>query len=169
MSSDDRAATRAATGMLRDSVDQLLSTFERQREAMAEVRQRLAATTVSVWSADNLVRIDANTAGVPVEVHLTPEAFKRSTPEKLGRSILEAVQQAARQAGDLSREAWAPIQEMAGEIPDLPDIAPGMPSIKTLTGELFPDPVTEAEPAAPMGREEEDEFYRNRDYLEGGR
>ncbi|MGW5383721.1 YbaB/EbfC family nucleoid-associated protein [Nocardia sp. NPDC003963] len=165
MSSDDRADT----GFLRESVDQLLSTLERQREAMAEVRQRLATTTVSVWSADNLVRIDADAAGVPVEVHLTAEAFRRSTPEKLGRSILAAVQQAARQASDLSREAWAPVQEMAGEIPDLPDIAPGMPSIKTLTGELFPDPGTEAEPTAALSREEEDEFYRNRDYLEGGR
>lgn len=167
MSNDD--AARPATGVLRDSVAELLSTLEQQRQAMTEVRQRLAATTVSVWSADNLVRIDANTAGVPVEVHLTPEAFKRSTPEKLGRSILEATQRAARQAADLSREAWAPVREMAGEIPDLPDIAPGMPSIKSLTADLFPDPVTEAEPPTPMDREEEDEFYRNRGYLEGGR
>lgn len=168
MSSDDRA-TRPATGVLRDSVEELLSTLERQRQAMAEVRQRLAASTVSVWSADNLVRVDANTAGIPVQVHLAPEAFKRSTPEKLGRSILEAVQQAARQANDLAREAWAPVQEMAGEIPDLPDIAPGMPSIRSLTADLFPDPVTEAEPPTPMNREEEDEFYRTRGYLEGGR
>ncbi|MGW0004375.1 YbaB/EbfC family nucleoid-associated protein [Nocardia grenadensis] len=167
MSDGDPA--RPATGVLRDSVAELLSTLEQQRQAMTEVRQRLAATTVSVWSADNLVRIDANTAGVPVEVHLTPEAFKRSTPEKLGRSILETAQRAAREAADLSREAWAPVREMAGEIPDLPDIAPGMPSIKSLTADLFPDPVTEAEPPTPMDREEEDEFYRSRGYLEGGR
>ncbi|WP_328392235.1 YbaB/EbfC family nucleoid-associated protein [Nocardia sp. NBC_00416] len=169
MSEYDRAAIRADAGVLRESVDQLLGTFERQRQAMSEVRQRLAETTVSVWSADNLVRVDANTAGVPVQVHLTPEAFKRSTPEKLGRSILEAVQQAARRATDLSRDAWAPIQDMAGEVPDLPDLAPGMPSIKAVIGTLFADPATEAEPAAPMGREDEDEFFRNRSYLDGGK
>ncbi|WP_063062521.1 YbaB/EbfC family nucleoid-associated protein [Nocardia sienata] len=84
--SRETGPTRPATGVLRDSVEELLSTFERQRQTMTEARERLATTTVSVWSADNLVRIDANTAGIPVQVHLAPEAFKRSTPEKLGRS-----------------------------------------------------------------------------------
>ncbi|MFI5716676.1 YbaB/EbfC family nucleoid-associated protein [Nocardia sp. NPDC051750] len=127
-------------------MDELLVTFERQRAEMAEVQQRLAATTVTVWSSDNLVRVDANTAGIPVDVHLTAEAFKRSTPDKLGRSILEAVQNAARQAGELSQQAWAPVAALAGEVPDLPDIAPGMPSIKSLVDTLFPDPVTEPAP-----------------------
>ncbi len=169
MGIEDRAATQAAGEILRESVDELMATFERQRAEMAEVEQRLAATTVTAWSADNLVRVDANTAGVPVDVRLTPEAFKRSTPEKLGRSILEAVQSAARQATEVSRQAWAPLTELAGDIPDLPDIAPGMPSIKSVVDNLFPDPVTDPVPAEPMNDEDEDEYFRNRGYLDSGK
>ncbi|MEU1982666.1 YbaB/EbfC family nucleoid-associated protein [Nocardia sp. NPDC019395] len=169
MGDDDRAATQAASEVLRESVDELLVTFERQRAEMAEVGRRLAATTVTAWSSDNLVRVDANTAGIPVDVHLTAEAFKRSTPEKLGRSILEAVQKAARQAGEVSQQAWAPVAALAGDVPDLPDIAPGMPSIKSLVDTLFPDPVTEPAPAEPMNDEDEDEYFRNRSYLDGGK
>lgn len=167
MGNEDRAATQAAGEILRESVDELLSTFERQRTEMAAVQQRLAETTVTAWSADNLVRVDANTAGIPVDVHLTAEAFKRSTPEKLGRSILEAVQSAARQATEVAAQAWAPLTALAGDVPDLPDIAPGMPSIKSVVGTLFPDPVTEPVPAAPMNDEDEDEYFRNRGYLDG--
>lgn len=169
MSTEDRAATQAASEILRESVDELMATFERQRTEMAAVEQRLAATTVTAWSADNLVRVDANTAGVPVDVHLTPESFKRSTPEKLGRSILEAVQSAARQATEVSQQAWAPLAALADDVPDLPDIAPGMPSIKSVVDSLFPDPVTTPAPAEPMDTEDEDEYFRNRGYLDGGK
>lgn len=169
MTDTDRAATQAASEILRESVDELMATFERQRTEMADIQQRLATTTVTAWSADNLVRVDANTAGVPVEVHLTPEAFKRSTPEKLGRSILEAVQSAARQASEVSQQAWAPLTALAEDTPDLPDIAPGMPSIKSVVDSLFPDPVTDPVPAEPLNDEDEDEYFRNRGYLDGGK
>ncbi|MEV2218703.1 hypothetical protein AB0E01_02350 [Nocardia vinacea] len=59
----------------------------------------------------------SNAAGVPLEVHVEPEAFKRSTPEKLGRSITDAVQAAAAQAHELSQQAVAPIEAVAGAVP----------------------------------------------------
>ncbi|ATL65164.1 YbaB/EbfC family nucleoid-associated protein [Nocardia terpenica] len=158
-------ALRAGNEALRDQVDSLLETFEEQRRQLAEVHQRLAATTVEAWSSDNLVRVVSNIAGVPLEVHLVPEAFKRSTPEKLGRSITEAVEAAARSAAVQSQQAFAPIQELAGAIPDFSDIVPGAPSIKDLIGTRRPEPPRAPSPAF-LDDEDEDEYYRNRGYLQ---
>lgn len=168
MSDSDRAAARARDNALRADVDELLATFERQRRGLAEAQARLASMTVTAWSSDNLVRVESNTAGVPVRVRLDPEAFKRSTPEKLGRSITEAVQAAARQATEAAEQAYAPVEEVAGGVPDLPDLVPGAPSIRALVDSLFPDP-TPPPPPAPMDPEEEDSYYRERRYLEGDR
>ncbi|MDN2501463.1 YbaB/EbfC family DNA-binding protein [Nocardia nova] len=175
MADAEQEAARARNEALRLEVDSLLATFEQQKRELADVQERLAATTAEAWSADNLVRVVANVAGVVVEVHLEPEAFKRSTPEKLGRSMAEAAQAAARRAGELSQQALAPIQEVAGDVPDLSDILPGAPSIKDLMNTLLPDPAESApaqrgssEPGA-FDDEDEDDYYRNRGYLRGER
>jgi DNA-binding protein YbaB len=129
---------------LRDQVDSLLEVFEQQRSELAEVQGRLAEITGEAWSSDSLVRVTANVAGIPVQVHLVPEAFKRSTPEKLARSVTEAAQAAARAATAQSQRAFASVTDMAGDLPDLPDLVPGAPSIKEL---LTPPPLDE--PNAP--------------------
>lgn len=167
MTGSDRAAASARNDALRADVDELLATLERQRRDLAEAQTRLASMTVTAWSSDNLVRVESNAAGVPVRVHLEPEAFKRSTPEKLGRSITEAVQAAARRATEAAEQAYAPVEEVAGDVPDLPDLVPGAPSIRALVDSLFPDPTPP--PPASMNPEEEDSYYRERRYLEGDR
>ncbi|MBB5911547.1 DNA-binding protein YbaB [Nocardia transvalensis] len=158
---------RARNDALRAQVDSMLETFEQQQREVADVRSRLAATTAEAWSSDNLVRVVSNVSGVPIEVHLEPEAFKRSTPEKLGRSMAEAAQAAARAAAELSEQAVAPIQNLAGELPDLSDLVPGAPSIKDLMRSMLPEPAEEPQaPPPPLDDEDEDEFYRNRTYLD---
>ncbi|WP_237755104.1 YbaB/EbfC family nucleoid-associated protein [Nocardia nova] len=167
----DAGQDRARNDALRTQIDSLLETFEQQRRELTDVQQQLAATTAEAWSSDGLVRVVANVAGVVTEVQLIPEAFKRSTPDKLGKSITEAAQAAAHRAGELSQQALAPIQQVAGDIPDLSDIVPGAPSIKDLMSTLLPDPAAEPErPAEPAAYEEEDEddYYRDRGYLRGG-
>lgn len=134
--SGEHQASSGDNGALRDQVDSLLEIFEQQRSELAEVQGRLAEMTGEAWSSDSLVRVTANVAGVPTHVHLAPEAFKRSTPEKLARSMTEAAQAAARAASARSQQAFASITDVAGEIPDLPDLVPGAPSIK----ELFTPP-----------------------------
>ncbi|MQY24283.1 YbaB/EbfC family nucleoid-associated protein [Nocardia macrotermitis] len=130
--------------VLRDQVDSLLEVFEQQRSDLAEAQGKLAEITGEAWSSDNLVRVTANATGVPVRVHLVPEAFKRSTPEKLARSMAEAAQAAARAANARSQQAFASVTAVAGEIPDLPDLVPGAPSIKELLATPSLDPVGES-------------------------
>lgn len=167
MSKVEREEQLARNAALRGEVDSLLETYEQQRHELAAAQAELATATVTAWSSDNLVRVTSNAAGVPLEVHLEAEAFKRSTPDKLGRSITEAVQSAASQANEMSMRAVAPVQELADGIPDLPELIPGAPSIREMVRSLFPEPPT-SEPE-PMDSEAEDEFYRNRSYLDGPR
>ncbi|MEV6274071.1 YbaB/EbfC family nucleoid-associated protein [Nocardia sp. NPDC051832] len=161
-------ALRARNDALRGEVDSLLATFEQQQREFAAAQARLATATVTAWSTDKLIRVTANSAGVPIEVHVDPEAFKRTTPEKLGGSITEATQAAAKLAGEEAQRAFGSVEQLGTDIPDLSDLVPGAPSIKDLVRQLLPDP--EAAPAAPAEPhpEDEDEYYRNRTYLEGG-
>ncbi|ONM50423.1 YbaB/EbfC family nucleoid-associated protein [Nocardia donostiensis] len=175
---DDRAAARARNEALRDQVGQLLHTYEQQRKDLVAAQERFAATQVTAWSSDNLVRVVSNAAGIPIEVTLEPEAFKRSTPANLSHSITEAVQDAARQAVAASERAFASVETAADDIPDLSDLVPGAPSLRELVDSLIPIPVSQqqAEPEPqPVERdardleEDEDDYYRNRSYLEDRR
>ncbi|TLF82551.1 YbaB/EbfC family nucleoid-associated protein [Nocardia cyriacigeorgica] len=172
---DDREAMRSRNDALRAQVGDMLETFERQRQDLAAAQQRIATAQVTAWSSDNLVRVTSNAAGIPLDVHIEPEAFKRSTPERLSRSITEAVQAAAREGVQVSQQAFASVEAAADEMPDLPDLVPGAPSIRDLVDKLIPEPpvVQDAPPPpsaqAPLDDEDEDEYYRNRSYLDGGR
>ncbi|MFE3442410.1 YbaB/EbfC family nucleoid-associated protein [Nocardia sp. NPDC059180] len=172
---DDREAMRSRNDALRAQVGDMLETFERQRQDLAAAQQRIATAQVTAWSSDNLVRVTSNAAGIPLDVHIEPEAFKRSNPERLGRSITEAVQAAAREGVQVSQQAFAPIEAAADGMPDLPDLVPGAPSIRDLVDKLIPEPpamqdTTPPPPSAsqaPLDDDDEDEYYRNRSYLEG--
>ncbi|WP_280234879.1 YbaB/EbfC family nucleoid-associated protein [Nocardia cyriacigeorgica] len=170
---DDREAMRSRNDALRTQVGDMLETFERQRHELAAAQQRIANAQVTAWSSDNLVRVTSNAAGIPLEVHIEPDAFKRTNPERLGRSITEAVQAAAREGVQVSQQAFAPIEAAADELPDLPDLVPGAPSIRDLVDKLIPEPpaaqdaAPQAAAQAPLDDEDEDDYYRNRSYLEG--
>jgi len=168
MDKAERDAMRARNEALHEQIDNMLGTFEQQRRDLADIQEELTAAQFEAWSEDQLVRVLVNAAGVPLEVHLDPAAFKRSTPTKLGTSITEAAQAAARKAADRSQHAVAPIEELAGSFPDLSDLIPGAPSIKDLVGNVMPESPDHKPPPTPEEDEEdEDDYYRNRRYLEG--
>lgn len=166
----EREEKRARNDRMRAEMDGLLESFEQQRAQLGELQARLAATTVSVWSADNMVRIDSNVAGIPVDVHIDAGAFKRTTPDKLARSVLEAVHAAARQAGDATQQAMAPLEAEVGAMPDLSELIPGAPSIRDMVSSFSePPPATPPQATPELTDEEEDEYFRNRSYLDPGR
>ncbi|WP_228002519.1 YbaB/EbfC family nucleoid-associated protein [Nocardia australiensis] len=158
---------------LREQVDSMLSAFEQQRSGLADAQARIAAVTGEAWSEDNLVRVVCNVAGIPLEVHVEAAAFKRSTPEKLGRSIAEAAQAAAQAAAEKSQSVFGPIGDIANDMPDLSDLIPGAPSIKDLVASMLPTPTGQRNSPdpdrSPPSDEDEDMYYRNRSYLENRR
>ncbi|MGM7644005.1 YbaB/EbfC family nucleoid-associated protein [Nocardia sp. JW2] len=166
MNDDWSAPTRAENNALRAQIDSMLEMFASEKSALLGMQAR-AAELVSVWSEDGLVRASGNIAGVS-EVHIEPDAFKRSTPESLGRSVTEALGELARQTARTQEEALSPI---SAAMPDLSDLVPGAPSIKELMAQLAPPPPPTPEPVAEAPRslvddeDDEDGYFRNRNYL----
>lgn len=156
--------TREGNAALRSQIDALLDSYERDTSALRDA-QRRAAEPVSVWSEDNLVRVTATIAGI-VEVHIEPEAFKNSTPQRLGASITATAQEAARAAAAGLEEAMAPWSAVADAMPDLPDLIPGAPATKDLLAQLTPPPPEQVTPPPlDSGDDDEDDYYRNQGYL----
>ncbi|MEV6259050.1 YbaB/EbfC family nucleoid-associated protein [Nocardia sp. NPDC051911] len=154
---------------LGQQVGSMLEQLQRQREGFVAAQSRLSSATAEAWSSDRLVRVVSNIAGIPIEVHVVPEAFKRSTPEKLGRSVTEAAQLAARLVAERAQQALGPIEQLVDGMPDLPDLIPGAPSVKDLFKSVVPRPPspTPSKPKRPrVDDDDEDEYFRNASYLE---
>ncbi len=167
MNDDWSAPTRAENNALRAQIDSMLDTFNTEKSALLDA-QAQAATLVSVWSADGMVRVSGTIAGVS-EVHIAADAFKRTTPESLGSSVTEAITELASQTSQVQQHALGPL---TGSMPDLSDLVPGAPSMKDLIAQLapppppLPEPVVEAAPSlVDDSDDEEGDYFRNRSYL----
>ncbi|MBW0273161.1 hypothetical protein ATM97_24050 [Nocardia sp. MH4] len=167
MNEDWSAPARAANDALRAQIDAMLDSFTADKSALLDAQAR-ATEAVSAWSADNLVRVTGTIAGVS-EVHIEPDAFKRSTPDSLGRSITEAITAMTIEVRQIQEQAMAPITDLAGQFPDLPDLVPGAVSVKDLIAQLTSPPATE-DPEPPRrlvedSDDDEGDYFRNRSYL----
>ncbi|MFC6013772.1 YbaB/EbfC family DNA-binding protein [Nocardia lasii] len=166
MNDDQSAPTRASNAALRAQIDALLDTFDAEKSALLDAGDR-ATALVGVWSADGLVRASGTVVGVS-EVHIAEDAFKRTTPEALGRSVTEALTELTRRTAEAQHQALAPL---SASMPDLPDLIPGAPSMKDLIAQVspppppLPEPVTEAPTSLVDPDDEEGDYFRNRSYL----
>lgn len=138
MSNSELEARNAA---LRGQVDAMLANLERQTAELKQAQAEAMAKVGRATSQDGLVEVTVNAGGIVTDVKFAPAAFERSTPEKLGQSVVATIQQAALSAREQADAALAPYQE---GIPDLPDLFPGMPSLKDLIPS--PPPVVQPKP-----------------------
>jgi DNA-binding protein YbaB len=123
----------ARNAALRSQVDTMLANLERQTAELKQAQAEALAKTGRATSQDGLVEVTVNAGGIVTDVKFAPAAFERSTPEKLARSVVQTIQQAALSAREQADAALAPFQE---GLPDLPDMFPGAPSLK----DLIPQP-----------------------------
>ncbi|MBF6073498.1 YbaB/EbfC family nucleoid-associated protein [Nocardia beijingensis] len=144
----ERDGLRSANSGIRNQVDHILDALAQQRPHLAEVRDKLAAVRCTAESADELVAVTVDAAGVLLDVRFAPTAL-RSTPEQLGRSVTEAGRQAARLARDRHAAIIAPMVAEADGIPDLPDLVPGAPSLRAVWDLARDEPQTETRHPAP--------------------
>jgi DNA-binding protein YbaB len=143
----------ARNAALRGQVDSMLANLERQTAQLKEAQAEAMAKVGRATSQDGLVEVTVNAGGIVTAVTFAPAAFDRSTPEKLGQSVVATIQKAALSAREQADAALAPYQE---GIPDLPDLFPGMPSLKDLIP--TPPPVPQSQPEAqsqPRGDDDE--------------
>ncbi|WP_227999530.1 YbaB/EbfC family nucleoid-associated protein [Nocardia australiensis] len=125
----ERDGLRSANFGMRNQVEFILDALAEQRAQVTEVYEQLATVRATASSADGLVTVTVDGAGVLTDVQFAQEAF-RSTPEKLGRAVTEAGQNAARLANEQNQTITAPITAGADAMPDLPDLVPGAPSLR---------------------------------------
>lgn len=139
MSNPELEARNAA---LRGQVDTMLANLERQTAQLKEAQAEAMAKVGRATSQDGLVEVTVNAGGIVTDVRFAPAAFERSTPEKLAQSVVATIQRAASAAREQADAVLAPYQE---NVPDLPDLFPGMPSLK----DLIPAPPPVVPPVAP--------------------
>lgn len=145
----DRDELRSFNDGLRRELAAALETVQQQQQNVAVAYERLANERIRATSRDGLIEVTVNSAGIVTATTVASDAFGKTTPEKLGRSITEAAQRAARQADEAKKAALAPLQATAEELPDLPDLFPGAPSLRDLRDRLLPKEETPAPPAEP--------------------
>lgn len=141
MDQNERDGLRSRNDALREQVDSMLDKLDRQKRELSTVRTQLAVATSQAWSKDSLVRVVVNSAGVPVDVEVVAEAFKRATPERLGQAFVEAARSAARLAQAENQQSISSIMAATEDFPDLSDLTPGAPSLRDLLPELL-EPAT---------------------------
>lgn len=134
---DQRAALEARNAALRTQVNSMLANLERQTSALRDAQAQAQAATGRATSPDGLVTAEVNASGIATDLRLAPTAFDRNSPERLARSILQVLQQAAGDARQKADAALAPLRE---GMPDLPDLFPGAPALKDLMPKPMPVP-----------------------------
>lgn len=114
---------------LRAEVHRAMDAYEDQIARLAEIRGHLDTVRIQARSVDGQVEVSVDSAGIVVEIELQQAAL-REKPTALARKITEVAREAARYAEKYRIEALAPITEIVGAMPDLPDLVPGAPSLR---------------------------------------
>ncbi|MFR9773760.1 YbaB/EbfC family nucleoid-associated protein [Nocardia sp. SC052] len=126
----EREGLRSANYGMRNQIDHMLDALTELQARIPEAQDRLAAARATGSSADGLVEVTVDSTGKLTDVGFKPEAL-RGTPERLSESVREATRHAVARAQEQTQEIMAPIVSAAGNIPDLPDLVPGAPSLRT--------------------------------------
>ncbi|MCX0274212.1 YbaB/EbfC family nucleoid-associated protein [Nocardia zapadnayensis] len=122
---------RSAANRLRNHVEHLLDSFERQQPLLSEAFRQLEATRLQAHSPDRSIEVTIDTGGALTDLTLTTSALRKS-PEALAHAIVEVVQQAAVCAREHNEAIVAGVAGDLGDMLDLPDIVPGTPSLRDI-------------------------------------
>ncbi|GCE39675.1 hypothetical protein Rhow_003199 [Rhodococcus wratislaviensis] len=135
----DREGLRVREQELQGQIDSMLATLDRQTQDLHAAQQQVAQLRVTGESADGLVQVVVNSVGGVIEVHLAPDAFRRSSPESLGRAMTDAARRAGVAAHAESMRIMGSIVSATETLPDLPDLVPGAPSLRDFLPPLVPE------------------------------
>ncbi|MFE7797965.1 YbaB/EbfC family nucleoid-associated protein [Nocardia sp. NPDC057440] len=127
----------SANNGLRKQVEQLIDSYEEQQDRLTEIHRQLDALRLQTRSSDGSVEVTVDANGVLTDLSLTPAALRR-TADELARMIVQATQEAARQAREHSENAAAPVAASLDDEPDLSDIMGEGPTLRDIR-EFFRD------------------------------
>ncbi|MEU2032207.1 YbaB/EbfC family nucleoid-associated protein [Nocardia amamiensis] len=127
----EREGLRSANNGMRNQLEHLLDSFERQQGRLADAFRELENARTQASSPDQSVEVTVDAAGVLTDLRLTAAAMRR-TPEQLSRAIVDVARAAARQAQQRTEAIAAPVDAEFDDLPDLPDISPDAPSLNEI-------------------------------------
>lgn len=113
----------------RMEINNMLDVYEEQKASLAEIRAHLDSVRIHASSVDDTVAVSVDSAGIVTEITLQPAAM-RAKPDELARKLTEVIREAAAHAGKYTAEKIAPVTDIVGALPDLPDLLPGAPSLR---------------------------------------
>lgn len=149
---DRRAELEARNAVMRETMNSLMDGISKHTEQLKQAQEHVGSTIGKASSEDGLVTVQVNGAGIVTDLVLGSSAFQYTTPKKLSQMIVRTIQDAARDAQSQGSAVFAPIQ---AEIPDLPDIFPGAPSVKDMIPQPQPVPDVDDEDDDSDGDEDD--------------
>lgn len=134
---------------MRAKVDDLLTQFDERTAQLRAAQQAAAALTANLTSEDRLVRVTIDATGMLTELTIDPDAFDRTTPDALARTISGLVRRGTAQVRQQAADLMRPLTE---GLPDLSDLSPGAPSLADMLPKIpdFSAPVDEPDPGSIM-------------------
>lgn len=143
-----RAELEARNAAMREQVDSLMSELHRKTAELREAQAKAMAITATAVSKDGRVKASVDSSGALTSLEFSPNAFERTTPDKLARVATETVIAAIAKSRTELNEVLAPAQE--GPSIDLSEMLPGVPSLADLIPK--PPPVPTASSSSPPPR-----------------
>lgn len=151
------ALDRTITGLTQWSED-----LERKAQRYRSLQNRMDATTVTVTSDGNRVTVTVDSNGVPADIQLS-SATKGMDPAALSVELMATLRQAQ---AKLRREVTTLVHDMVGDdeigASVLTQYTTRFPDVETASAPTDAQPG----PARPMDPSDEDEYYRNKTWLE---
>ncbi|MFD4181586.1 hypothetical protein [Rhodococcus sp. NPDC058514] len=127
-----REELRARNEALRVQIDDMLDDLHRRSDLLSRAQSEVAALRVETRTPDGLARVSVDSAGAIVEVDIAPEAFARTTPSPHGAAGAAAAPRSPARPRLRVQELMAPVSRTDFDLPDLPDLIPGAPSLRDL-------------------------------------
>jgi DNA-binding protein YbaB len=150
-----RAELEARNAAMREQVDSLMSELHRKTAEMREAQAKALAITASATSQDGSVTARVDSSGALTSLEFSPNAFERTTPDKLARVATETVIAAVAKSRTELNEVLATAQE--GPSIDLSEMLPGVPSLADLIPPAPPVPTPPSSTPPPRRRSTDDD------------
>ncbi|NLU83604.1 YbaB/EbfC family nucleoid-associated protein [Rhodococcus sp. HNM0569] len=159
---------RAQNDALERQVGEMLAQLEDQQREFADAQRRVAELRVWGESDDRMVRVQVDATGTVLDVVVAPEATRRSTPELLGSAMTQAARRAADSARTQANDAMASVLAIGDRMPDLPDLVPGAPSLRSMFDDFQfaqPDGPAQSPSPSPSPEPEADDDWGQSSFL----
>jgi DNA-binding protein YbaB len=140
LSPEQRAAKVAE---LRQQADGALAGLRAQMAAVKQAQQEALSSTGEATSRDGSVQAAVDATGVVTALKLSPNAFERTTPDKLAQAVVATIQAAAAKARAKVSETMAPVRAQSANVLAAAGNANGLDAAKLSTPDV---PRTAADP-----------------------